>query len=222
MSSLVDMPRRAEWLDRDRIVAWGSALLTIELTFAVFIALWQHGAFFVIENPTSSDFVSFFAAGKLALSGTPALAYDQVVHYAVQQQTSMPGAPYQFFFYPPVFLFLCAVLAVLPYFLAYAVFQIASLGFFLWVMRAILRESGWAWMLPVLAFPAVLWTVGLGQNAFLTAALFGAFTLMVDRRPLLAGIVLGLLCYKPHFGMLVPVALLAGAIGAVSWGRLSA
>ena len=210
LSSLIDLLRRTAWLDRDRIVAWASALLAVELAFAVFIALWQHGAFFVIENPTSSDFVSFFAAGKLALSGTPALAYDQLAHYAVQQQTSAHGAPYQFFFYPPVFLFLCAVLAVLPYYLAYAAFQIASLGFFLWVMRAILRESGRAWMVPVLAFPAVFWTIGLGQNAFLTAALFGAFTLMLDRRPVLAGIVLGLLCYKPHFGMLVPVALLAG------------
>ncbi len=210
LSSLIDPLRRAAWLDRDRIVAWASALLAIELAFAVFIALWQHGAFFVVENPTSSDFVSFFAAGKLALSGTPALAYDQAAHYAVQQQSSAPGAPYQFFFYPPVFLFLCAGLTVLPYFLAYAAFQIASLGFFLWVMRAILQESGRAWTLPVLAFPAVFWTIGLGQNAFLTAGLFGAFTLMLDRRPVLAGIVLGLLCYKPHFGMLVPVALLAG------------
>ena len=210
LSSLIDPLRRAAWLDRDRIVAWASALLAIELAFAVFIALWQHGAFFVVENPTSSDFVSFFAAGKLALSGTPALAYDQAAHYAVQQQSSAPGAPYQFFFYPPVFLFLCAGLTVLPYFLAYAAFQIASLGFFLWVMRAILQESGRAWTLPVLAFPAVFWTIGLGQNAFLTAGLFGAFTLMLDRRPVLAGIVLGLLCYKPHFGMLVPVTLLAG------------
>ena len=210
LSLLIDPLRRAEWLDRDRIVAWAATLMAIELAFAVFIALWQHGAFFVIENPTSSDFVSFFAAGKLALSGTPALAYDQTVHYAVQQQTSMPGSPYQFFFYPPVFLFLCAALGLLPYFVAYAVFQIASLGLLLWVMRAILRESGWSWMLPILAFPAAFWTIGLGQNAFLTAGLFGAFTLMLDRRPLLAGIVLGLLCCKPHFGMLVPVALLAG------------
>ncbi len=210
LSLLIDPLRQAEWLDRDRVVAWGGAMLAVELGFAVFIALWQHGAFIVIEHPTSSDFVSFFAAGKLALSGMPVLAYDQAAHYAVQQQVSAPGAPYQFFFYPPVFLFLCTLLATLPYSLAYAVFQIASLGLFLWVTRAILRESGWAWLAPVLAFPAVLWTVGLGQNAFLTAALFGAFTVLMDRRPLLAGLVLGLLCYKPHFGILVPVALLAG------------
>jgi alpha-1,2-mannosyltransferase len=62
----------------------------------------------------------------------------------------------------------------------------------------------------VLAFPAIFWTFGLGQNAFLTAALFGGFTLLVDRRPALAGLLLGLLCYKPHFGLLAPVGLIFG------------
>jgi len=56
----------------------------------------------------------------------------------------------------------------------------------------------------------VFWAVGLGQNAFLTAALFGLGTLLIDDRPLLAGVAFGLLCYKPHFGLLVPVALFAG------------
>jgi alpha-1,2-mannosyltransferase len=65
-------------------------------------------------------------------------------------------------------------------------------------------------MLPLLAFPAVFFTIGTGQNAFLTAALFAAAILLVDRRPLVAGLLFGALCYKPHFGLLVPVALAAG------------
>jgi hypothetical protein len=73
-------------------------------------------------------------------------------------------------------------------------------------------------IVPVLAFPAAFWTLGLGQNSFLTAALFGAGTLGIDRRPILAGICFGALCYKPHFALLAPVALLAGchwrALGA--------
>ena len=56
----------------------------------------------------------------------------------------------------------------------------------------------------------MFWTLGLGQNAFLTAALFGAGTLYIDRRPITAGLLFGALCYKPHFGLLVPVALAAG------------
>jgi len=56
------------------------------------------------------------------------------------------------------------------------------------------------------------------QNSLLTAALFGAGTLWIDHRPILAGLCFGALCYKPHFGLLVPVGLLAGchwrALGA--------
>jgi hypothetical protein len=61
----------------------------------------------------------------------------------------------------------------------------------------------------VLAFPIVFWNVGLGQNAFLTAALFGAATLCVDRRPVIAGLLFGALCYKPQFGLMIPLALAA-------------
>jgi alpha-1,2-mannosyltransferase len=56
----------------------------------------------------------------------------------------------------------------------------------------------------------VFWNIGLGQNAFLTAGLFGAATLLVDRHPIPAGLLFGALCYKPQFGLLVPLALAAG------------
>lgn len=195
-------------------MAWALVLLVLQLAFMAFIAAWQHGVFFTVENPHSADYVSFYAAGKLALAGTPALAYDQAAHLAVQQQTTAMGNSYQFFFYPPVFLLLCAPLALLPYYLSYTVFQVVTLGLFLFALHRILRpgESGWGWrwLVPVFAFPAMFWNVGVGQNAFLTAALFAGFTLMLDRRPVSAGALLGLACYKPHYGMLAPIALAAG------------
>ena len=95
----------------------------------------------------------------------------------------------------------------MPYFVAFYVFECATLVAFILTMRAILRAPGWLWAGPVLAFPPVFWAFGLGQNTFLTAALFGWFTLLLERRPALAGAVLGMLCYKPHFGILVPAAL---------------
>ena len=207
---LIELLCDASWLNRDRVAAWGLVLLVEEILLLGFIALWQHGVFTNIAAPTSSDFVSFYAAGKLALAGTPALAYDHAAHYLVQQQATFEGAHYQYFFYPPVFLVLCAGLAKLPYAVAYVVFQVATLGMFIAMMRNVLREHGWRWIPPLLAFPAVFWNLGLGQNAFLSAALFGGFTLLVDRRPRSAGVLLGMLCYKPHFGLLVPVALAFG------------
>ena len=85
-----------------------------------------------------------------------------------------------------------------------------TLAIFLLAMRAVLEARGWRWVIPVLAFPAVFWNIGLGQNAFLTATLFAGFTLLLDRRPVTAGLLLGALCYKPHFGLLAPIALAAG------------
>ncbi len=210
LAGLINGARQANWLTRERIIAGGQLLLLIELTILVMLALWQHGVISSGVAPTSSDFVSFYAAGKLVLAGTPGLAYDQAAHFLIEQQFTVAGAPYQYFFYPPVFLLLCAPLAVLPYYVAFYGFEIATLAAFTFTMRQILREPGWSWVGPVLAFPAIFWTFGLGQNAFLTAALFGGFTLMIERRPALAGVCLGLLCYKPHFGLLAPVGLAAG------------
>jgi hypothetical protein len=100
--------------------------------------------------------------------------------------------------------------------------QAVALALWLGVAQRILAAHGWAWCLPVLAYPAVFWTIGLGQNAMLTASLLGAVTLLIDTRPYRAGLLLGLLCYKPHLALLTPVALAAGghwrAFGAATLG----
>jgi hypothetical protein len=49
-----------------------------------------------------------------------------------------------------------------------------------------------------------------GQNGFLTAALFGGFLLLLQGLPIASGILLGLMTYKPQFGILLPVALICG------------
>ena len=93
---------------------------------------------------------------------------------------------------------------------AFIAFEAASLLPCLLVAHRTVKAKSWTALLPLLAFPSVFWTTGLGQNAFLTAALFGGALLLIDRRPTLAGVLFGLICYKPHFGLLIPVALVAG------------
>jgi hypothetical protein len=53
--------------------------------------------------------------------------------------------------------------------------------------------------------------LGHGHNGFLTAALLGFALLWLDRRPIVAGILFGLLAYKPQFGLMIPLVLLATA-----------
>jgi alpha-1,2-mannosyltransferase len=75
--------------------------------------------------------------------------------------------------------------------------------------RAAGRGDDWLWLLVAVAFPAVLINIGHGQNGFLTAALLSAALVQLDRRPLLAGMLFGLLAYKPQFGLMIPLALAA-------------
>jgi hypothetical protein len=105
---------------------------------------------------------------------------------------------------------LCAPLALLPYIVSFVVFEALTFVAWLLVMQRILAVPGWAWSIPLLAFPAVFWTLGLGQNSFLTVALLGGATLLLSERPIAAGVLLGMMCYKPHLALLAPFALAAG------------
>ncbi len=199
--------RSGVWLTDDRVRGYTAMLLVFELIAFVFCIAGTHGWIVTVTRPTSSDFVSFYAAGMLANAGTPALVYDHAAHYAAEQQATEPGIVYNFFYYPPMFLLLCAALARLPYLGAFVLFQTSCLLPCLALARRILGDVP---LWTFLAFPAVFWAVGTGQNALLTAALLAAATLTIDRRPVLAGILFGALCYKPHLGLLLPIALAAG------------
>ena len=197
-------------LTRPRVIRCCAVLLVLQIAIFLFLIAGTHGWIVPLERAATTDFASFYAAGVLADAGTPALAYDQAAHYAMEQAVTAPGIEYQFFNYPPVYLILCAGLAQLPYLVAFILFIATTLAFYLAVARRILAGHSVTVFVVLLSFPMVFWTMGLGQNAFLTAALFGLATLLLDRRPIVAGLLFGLLCYKPHFGLLVPVALAAG------------
>jgi len=201
--------RSGDWLGRARVLGYARVILVVEILAFGFMVAGTHGWIVLLDRPLTTDFASFYAAGDLADAGTPQLAYEKAAHYAAEQRATERGIQYQFFYYPPVFLLICALLARLPYIVAFVAFEATTLVLYAVAGRAVLGERSWQSCVPLLAFPAVFWTLGLGQNALLTAALFGAATLLVDRRPVVAGILFGALCYKPHLGLLIPVALVA-------------
>jgi alpha-1,2-mannosyltransferase len=198
-----------DWLNRRRVAAYAAILLGFEVLAFLFAVAGTHGWIVPLDKPNTTDFVSFYAAGSLADAGNAQAAYDPVRHLAAEVAATEPGIRHVIFVYPPVFIMLCALLARLPYLAAFTVFEGLTLIPCLWVLRRIAQERGWAAFIPLLAFPAVAIDIGVGQNALLTAALFGGATLLIDKRPFAAGLLFGALCYKPHFGLLVPLALLA-------------
>lgn len=162
-------------------------------------------------RPLGTDFVGFWSAGLLALEGRAADAYDYHQQFAMEQK-ALPWengetAPRLPFPYPPMFLMGAAVLARLPYGLALGVFMAATVPIYLASIRGIVpgRDATMA----ALAFPAVLSNLSHGQNGFLTAGLLGGALLLLERKPWVAGILFGLLAYKPQFALLVPLALAA-------------
>jgi arabinofuranan 3-O-arabinosyltransferase len=157
-----------------------------------------------------TDFVNVWSAGKLVLDGHPALAYDWDIQKQVQEAVLGQSYPGNFaWHYPPPFLFVAGLLAHFPYAVAFIGWAAASLVPYLAVMRAIVgRPFG---LLLAAAFPVVLTNTLVGQNGFLTASLIGATLYLMPVRPVLAGICLGLLSYKPQYGLLFPIVLIAAS-----------
>ena len=198
------------WLDRARVRRWAGLCLLVQLVVACVMIAGTHGWLMKLPRPTTTDFVSFYAAGTLAAEADPARVYDRPTHYAAEQAATSPGIGYVYFFYPPVYLLYCRALALLPYLPAFILFQLLGAGLCAVVLRRIDGSEGKLWVLPVVSFSPVVWNVCIGQNALLTAGLFGAGTwLLHRRRHFVAGVVLGLLFYKPHTGLLLPLVLLA-------------
>ncbi|MGO8909975.1 MAG: glycosyltransferase family 87 protein [Bradyrhizobium sp.] len=157
-----------------------------------------------------TDFVNVWSAGRLVLDGHPALAYDWDIQKQVQ--VAVLGQSYDGNFawhYPPPFLFVAAALAHFPYALAYVGWAAVSLVPYLAVMRAIVGRS--FGLLLALAFPVVFTNALVGQNGYLTASLIGGTLALMPTRPVLSGICLGLLSYKPQYGLLFPLVLIAAS-----------
>jgi hypothetical protein len=156
----------------------------------------------------ASDFVNVWAAGKLALQGAPAAAYDWPIHKSIEEfAVGHRFGGYFGWHYPPPFLGIAALLALLPYGASYTLWVFATLPIYVAMVRAIIAEQGA--VLLALACPALLSNFVVGQNGFLTAGLMGGALLLIERRPLAAGALIGLLTYKPHIGLLIPIVLAA-------------
>jgi hypothetical protein len=182
------------------------------VAFLSFCALWLRWQSAPGVVRVSGDFVSFWTAGKLALAGHAADAYQEAPHFIEQIAVHRdPRWQYLAFFYPPFFMLLCAGLALLGYFPALCVWLATTCACYAAAMRALLpnslRNGQPVWLL-LMGYPAVMVNAGFGQNGFLSTALLGGAAVWMDRRPVLAGMCLGGLAYKPQLGIILPLALI--------------
>lgn len=199
--------REAVWLSPARGRAVRTVLLIIlPLTALAWLAM-SRGGIDPAGKALGTDYLSFWSAARIALGGKPAAVYDIALHHATQRAALGAEVGYAAFFYPPVFLLVVLPFGLLPY-LASLGAWLAVTGYAYW--RAVrLWAAGWAGAgAAFLAYPALLVNAGHGQNGFLSAALLGAGAFLTQKRPWLAGALLGGLIIKPHLALLVPVALI--------------
>lgn len=204
----IDAIRTAGWLDRSRLRIYAWIFLGIFTVSAVGWVGMSHGLTDPAGHPLGTDFLGVYAAGLLTNAGTPAAAYDWTQHGAIEQ-TVIAYDGYFSWQYPPIFLLIATPLARLPYLLALGSYLAVTFAGYLlavgWLGRPIPNR-----FLFAAAMPAVFVNFGHGQNGFLTTALLAGGLVLLERKPVVAGILLGLLAYKPQFALLIPVALVAG------------
>ncbi len=156
---------------------------------------------------TFTDFTAIYGAGRLALEGHAVQAYDWATHAQAMSRAIGRTAQQFPFPNPPTFLAVIAPFAALPYVPALIVWLAITFALYLYTCASIVgRWQGAVWLGAMIV---TLANIIAGQNGFLTAALMGSGLLLAPTRPVIAGILLGALAYKPHLGLLLPIALAA-------------
>ncbi len=186
------------WLWELSFVAW--ALLASYLLFAKGHLDWTHHAL-------GRDFINYWTAGHLTLSGQVNDIFQPKLFLAHERQLFDPRLPFHFWSYPPPALFLVAPLGLTGYFTGFALWSLGGVVALYLALR-LWPEPGWVrWM--ILFCPAVPTDIALGQNGAYTAALMIGGLMLMERRPQWAGVQFGLLIFKPQIGVLLPVTVLA-------------
>jgi hypothetical protein len=192
---------------------------TLKILPPVFVVLFlfflTYRYFYYPDIFFASDFSHYWVAGRLAMAGEPAAVYDfpRLQTFGQVVGGIHVGIPW---FNTPTFLMMVLPFSSVPYHAALFLWILATLGGYLIIIWRLAPSSQFTWL--ALAFPSTLLNIAYGQNGFLSVIFLGGGLVLLDRAPIAAGIFLGLMTYKPHLALLIPIALAAGR----RWQTLSA
>lgn len=158
------------------------------------------------QTAIGRDFLNTWIGGRSAFSGGPApwfdaYAYNQYIRHLLD----VPYVQEYFWSYPPHILLFIWPFGLLPYFPAFILWTLLGYATFLFAAASggVERKH----LLFVAVAPAVAINVFIGQNGFFTAALLIGGFANLDRRPILSGVLFGVLSIKPQLGLLLPLVL---------------
>jgi hypothetical protein len=152
------------------------------------------------------DFITPYGAVQAYLEGKQAIIYDHPKFTAFLNELYAFRFKFELqpFLYPPIWILMLLPLGLLPAYTACLVFMVATAAASAFESRRAL----WSW-LAVATSPPAVWVVLSGQNTFLYVALMYGGMRLLEKSPVAAGILLGLVVYKPQICLLVPLALFA-------------
>jgi len=208
------MAEQEYWLDRRRLLVCSRVFVAFYLA-ALFA--WLATDVWLAETPVTAlrnDFAGFWSVGRMVLEGQAGEAYDPAAAFASQARHVPEHDVRLPWFYPPQMFFLFGPIASLSYFPAFFLWSGVCLLALAGALHTLAPRMPAVWLL--LASPGLYWILRFGQTGVLAAALLGgALYFMTHRGPLRAGVLIGLLAFKPHLGLLLPFALIAGRQGRV-------
>jgi hypothetical protein len=180
------------------------------LTVTAYLATTNWGLAFPRDKTgllIGRDFLNLWMYGHAALEADPSRFYDVATYNAELARLLGPGYPGQNWPNPPTALLLMAPFGLLGLFPALLAWMIAGLTALILTTRRLFPHAR---VLPLLLVsPAALMCLISGQSSLLTTAALVGAVFCWDRRPILAGVLIGLMTVKPQLGILVPFALLA-------------
>lgn len=199
--------RDASWLTSARLRGYAAILVAAYAITLVWVFA-QPGLEDPFGQPKGTDFVSFWSVSRALHEGAIAAIYHPLELAAREYAWLGSDRHFYAWAYPPIALLVVYPLAALPYLWSLAGWLLAGVAVYgaaLWRIRP--RSPT---LLVALAFPGTFVTLMHGQNALLTMGVLGFALCLLERRPLIAGALLGVLAFKPQLFLLAPVALLCG------------
>ena len=209
--NIFDRHARVEELYR-KPCTFGAGVLFLVVEIAYFGA-WKHPSLSVptwdaINAVIGRDFLNIWMGGRAALAGGPAAWFDANTYNAAIRALLEPNPlnDYRYYWsYPPDIVLFTWPFGLMPFLVAYVAWCVLGLAAFIATSHAggVERRN----LLFIALAPAVMVTVFFGQNGLVTAALLVGALTALNRRPVLAGVLFGILTIKPQLGILLPVML---------------
>jgi hypothetical protein len=197
------------------------------------------------DQLVGADHLAFYHAARLIRDGQEERLYDYDWLQATRYQQELVGwdwgglqGAFEAYRNPPFYALLYVPTAGLSYYTSFVIWTIISVALLALAIHLLQPEHPRRAFLWALTFYPVFATIGFGQNTFISLAIFaGVYRLLCNERPFAAGLVAGLLFFKPQLllglfvwwafqprrywrcwlGVFVAGALLAG----VSWATVS-